>query len=800
MSRYYLDDADLDTNRRLFEEYAAEARRMVDARLPVPAHSYVLKCSHVFNVLDARGAISTTERARAFARMRGLAREVATLWVERRKELDFPLGTVAAPEPAAPVSSDRAADGPATLLFEIGTEELPPAEVARAAVAVREALEQKLGATRLDHGAIATYATPRRIVATVAEVAAREPDATRTQRGPRVSAAFGPDGSPTKAGEGFARGKGVAVADLGRMTVDGVEHVAVTSVAAGRGAVEVLSTLLADVVGDLRAERNMRWNDPRLSFSRPIRWLLAMLGDSAVPVVCSALSSGTTTRVHRTADPAEIKVPSADGYLELLAANDITVDSESRRQAIVEAAGRLAAEAGGAVDTEAESSLVDEITNLVEQPYAILGGFSADYLQLPEAILTTVMRKHQRYLPVRGEQGQLLPAFVAVANGSCDPATVRAGNEAVLRARYEDAAFFWRADLKIAPQELRRGLGKLTFEERLGSMADRADRIATLAAALADLAGLDDADRETVRRAGQLAKFDLASQMVIELSSLAGTMAREYALRAGEPEAVAQALYEMELPRHANDNLPLTVPGAVLALADRFDLLTGLLAVGVTPSGSSDPFGLRRSALGIASILRSFAQLKDISVSAGLDAAGLVQDKTTVSSTVVRTAAELVTRRYQQQLLDNGHDHRLVRAVLPYADRPAAADIALAELESLVADPEFASLAEALQRVRRILPAGIAASYDPARLSMPAETSLHETLTGVVSTLDGSPTGVRSFFAAAAVLTGPINTFFDDVLVMDPDPEIRKARQGLLATIDALAAGVLDWNTLGDAL
>jgi glycyl-tRNA synthetase len=800
MSRYYLDDADLDTNRRLFEEYAAEARRMVDARLPVPAHSYVLKCSHTFNVLDARGAISTTERARAFARMRGLAREVATLWVERRKELDFPLGTIATPEPAIEPTSVHTGTEPATLLFEIGTEELPPAEVGRTASAVREALERKLDATRLGHGAVTTYGTPRRIVAIVADVEAREPDATRTQRGPRVSAAFGSDGSPTKAGEGFARGKGVSVADLGRITVDGVEHVAVTSVEAGRGAVDVLSTVLAETVSELRSERNMRWNDPKLSFSRPIRWLLAMLGHSPVPVVCSALVSGTTTRVHRTADPSEIEVHSADEYLDLLAEHDITLDSQARRTAIVETAGQLAAEAGGVVDIEAESALVDEITNLVEQPYALLGSFSADYLQLPEAILTTVMRKHQRYLPVRSADGQLLAAFVAVANGCCDPATVRAGNEAVLRARYEDAAFFWRADLKVAPAELRQGLEKLTFEERLGSMADRADRIATLAAALADLAGLNDADRETVRRAGQLAKFDLASQMVVELSSLAGIMAREYALRAGESEAVAQALYEMELPRHANDSLPRTIPGAVLALADRFDLLTGLLAVGATPSGSSDPFGLRRSALGIASILRSFEQLTDISVSAGLDAASLVQDKTTVSSTVVDTAADLVTRRYQQQLLDTGHDHRLVRAVLPYADRPAAADVALTELESLVNDAEFVSLAEALQRVRRILPAGIAATYDPARLALPAETALHEALTAVTSTLDGQLAGVRSFFAAATVLTGPINTFFDDVLVMDPDPEIRKARQGLLATVDALAAGVLDWNTLGTDL
>ncbi|MGH3915247.1 MAG: glycine--tRNA ligase subunit alpha, partial [Pseudonocardiaceae bacterium] len=448
MSRYYLDDADVATTRRLFEDYAAEARRMLDARLPVPAHYYVLKCSHSFNVLDARGAVSTTERAKAFGRMRALAREVAQLWAQRRAELGHPLGVCDPLPPASlPVELPQVS-APATALLEIGTEELPAAEVSRTAELVRQGVADRLAATRLEHDEIRTYATPRRVVALIENVAPREPDAERTVRGPRAGAAFDAAGAPTKAALGFARGQHVDVDALTRLEVDGVEYVGVVKTDVGRSAVEVLSALLSQVVAELRADKNMRWSDPQLSFARPVRWLVALLGDVEVPVAASALAGGRTTRVHRTADAPTVEVPRAEGYLDFLAGHGIVVDSALRREQIVTGAQRLAAEVGGAVDVEGEAGLLAEITNLVEQPTPILGHFAERYLELPAEILTTVMRKHQRYLPVRDPQGNLMPYFIAVANGRCDHDVVRAGNEAVLRARYEDAAFFWRADLQ----------------------------------------------------------------------------------------------------------------------------------------------------------------------------------------------------------------------------------------------------------------------------------------------------------------------------------------------------------------
>ncbi|HEU4542657.1 MAG TPA: glycine--tRNA ligase [Jiangellaceae bacterium] len=799
MSRYYLDDAHVEDNRALFETYAAEARRLLDQRLPVPAHTYVLKCSHVFNVLDARGAISTTERARAFARMRGLAREVASLWTARREELGYPLGVVPEPVKVQLLEPLPAATEPATLLFEIGTEEMPPAEVTGTVDAVRDAVTAKLAATRLVHGDIRVYGTPRRVVLLIEAVEPFEPDAERQVRGPRVTAAFDDSGQPTKAAEGFARGQSVDVADLGRVEFNGVEHVVAVVVDRGRNAVEVLSGLLAEVVSSLRSETNMRWNDGELSFTRPIRWLTALLGHTELPVAVSGLRSGTNTRVHRTALTPVVTVPSADGYLDFLASHDIVADAAVRRAQIVRGAQALAGEVGGEIDVEGEAALIDEITNLVESPHPLRGNFAESYLELPPQILTTVMRKHQRYLPIRSADGELLPHFVAVANGTCDPVTVAAGNEAVLRARYEDAAFFWRSDLQVAPVDHKVGLAKLTFEERIGSMAQRADRIASAGRELSRAVGLSAEEAAALDRAADLAKFDLATEMVIELPALAGVMAREYALRAGEPAAVAQALYDMELPRTAGGELPASDAGAVLALADRFDLLVAMFALGAKPTGSSDPFGLRRAALGVVSILRSNATVGPVTVSRGLDvaAAQLRAQGIEVPTGAIDAAREFIEGRYVQQLLDEGAPHGFVETIRPGADAPGAAYAMLQALPGYAADPLFRELVVAVQRVARIVPAGTRATVDTARLTEPAEQQLIK----VVEKLSGELSGdLASFAEHGPQLVDPINTFFDDILVMAEDPDIRAARLGLLATVLALAPSTIDWQALDNAL
>jgi glycyl-tRNA synthetase len=809
MSRYYLDEADIDANRQLFEIYAAEAERMIVLRLPVPAHTYVLKCSQTFNVLDARGAISTTERAKAFARMRGLARDVATLWTQRRDELQYPLsglarsGVASTAEPLllpnTPTYRPSEIAASAPLLFEIGTEELPPREVTNTIQAVRHAVAEKLASTRLGHGEITVAGTPRRVIVQVDAVEPREPDAARTIRGPRVTAAFDADGQPTKALLGFAKGQAVDFDALVTAEFDGKEHVVHAVTDPGRAAMEVLSSLLAEVVADLHAEKNMRWSDPTLSFARPIRWLTALLGDVVVPVTVSSLVSDRTTRLHRTADEPVVDVPSAAGYLDFLAERGIVADPAARRSSIVSAAQSLAINVGGHIDLEAENALIDEITNLVEEPNPLLGSFDTSYLELPEQILTTVMRKHQRYLPIRSDNGRLLPYFIAVANGSCDVEAVRAGNEAVLRARYEDAAFFWRADLAVGLDDFKARLAKLTFEEKIGSMAQRSARIEAIASDLGKGVDLDAQASGTLARAAALAKFDLSSQMVVELSSLAGVMAREYAIRAGETEAIGQALFEMELPRHTNDDLPASLPGALLALADRFDALMSLFAVGVKPTGSSDQFGLRRAALGVIRILRATKSLSSVTIDTGLSIATerLRSQGVQVTDQAVAAAREFIVTRFAQQLRDENVPVDFVTAVLPGAEAPGLATQTLQVLRSRTGDKSFRELVAALQRIARIVPVGTSATYDPSVLTKPTEITLSE----VAQRLgDWSQEGVDSFTAAAAGLADSVNAFFDEVLVMADDPVLRQARLGLLATIRAHIPRTVDWAALDTAL
>jgi glycyl-tRNA synthetase len=575
--------------------------------------------------------------------------------------------------------------------------------------------------------------------------------------------------------------------------VNGAEYVAARRLVAGRPALDVLAELLGSVVADLHSPgTNMRWRSPGLSFSRPVRWVMALLDDQVVPVAVSDLTAGRSTHVFRD-DPSPVRVVAdAGGYLATLEGAGIAVDAADRRRLIRSVAEKLAADAGGSA--ELEGGLLDEVTNLVEYPNPILGRFDPAYLELPPEILVTVMRRHQRYFPVRGEEGTLLPAFIAVANGSCDAEVVRAGNESVLRARYEDARFFWNEDLRRRPDDFRKDLYRLTFADKLGSIGDRADRIASTAVKLADDGTLEGGDRGTVERAAGLAKFDLATQMVTELTSLAGTMAREYAWRAGEPAPVADALFEMELPRHSSDALPGTVPGALLSVADRADLLAGLFATGAEPTGSSDPFGLRRAALGLLSVLAAHPQLEAVTVERALDTAGASQPVEWTAD-ARRRALGFVARRWETQQLDAGRAPEPVRAVLPRFSTPAVAERTLSWLVAHLADPGFAEVARALGRAARIVPAGTPAGWDDSLPADDAEVALREAVSELATVVAGGD--LSSFVEYARTLVGPIDRFFEEVLVMVDDAGVRANRLGLLATIRDAAQSFMDWTQLG---
>ena len=675
---------------------------------------------------------------------------------------------------------------------------MPAGEVDRARGWLETTLAQRLSGTALTFGSVTAYATPRRLIALVEGVAPQEADSVETVRGPKVSAAFDAAGAPTRAATGFAAKNKIDPTALDRVTVDGQEHVAVVRPVPGRPAPEVLSDLLAQIVLDLRSERNMRWSDPKLAYARAVRWLLAKLGTASIPVTASALTSGSTTRVQRLAAEPVVEVTSADGYLDFLKANDIVADSTERRGQIVAAAGDLASGQGGRVDLDQDAALVAEIVNLVEAPVPVLGSFDPRYLDLPPEILTTVMRKHQRYLPVRGAAG-LLPFFITFANGACDVPTVAAGNEAVLRARFEDALFFWQADSTVALDTFKAGLGKLAFEKTLGSVAQRSTRIALSAKALAGSVRLTDDQATVLHRAADLAKFDLASQMVIEMTSLAGTMARYYATTAGESAEVASALEDMEKPRTSDGAVASTLTGAILAVADRADLLAGLFAVGENPTGSSDPFALRRAALGLLATLRAFPELADLTVEQVLEVAsgGLVEQGITVKPETLAAAATFVRGRFEQSLLDSGHAPDAVTAVLPLAGRPVRAASTLAEIEGLADDSAFVGLIEGVNRIRRLIKQA-APSNDRSLLTPGVELDLAAQLDATAKSLSGPDFGLSQAVAESRGLVTAVHTYLEATQVMSDDPATRAARVGLLACVLAVFAPLgIDWDALG---
>ncbi|MGO1385444.1 MAG: glycine--tRNA ligase subunit beta, partial [Arachnia sp.] len=694
--------------------------------------------------------------------------------------------------------------------LEIGVEELPPHVLPQTITAVRDAVTSALAASKLGHGSITVEGTPRRVFAIVEAVEPREPDSQTLRKGPKWSAAFDADGNATKPLQGFMRGQGVTVAEIIKAEVGGNEHACVAIDRPGRPAPEVLGHLVESTIKGLRAEKNMRWNDPELSFSRAVRSVLALWGDAVVPARVSDVVSGRTIHLQRATAASAANGQLTDGtlvgfhevhraseYLSVLAAGHIEAFTSKRRESVVNQAVALASSVGATVDLEANSDLLDEITNLVEDPHGVLGSFDERYLELPDRILVSVMAKHQRYLPLRSEDGTLQPFFITMANGACDEAVVSAGNESVLKARYEDALFFWNQDLEATTaDQFVPGLEKLTFENRLGSVGMRSRRIADVAVALADKLGLEESQMATLRRAGQLAKFDLATALVTEMTSLAGFVAQEYATRMGESAAVADALYEMEQPHTSADDVPASVPGALLALGDRLDLLTAMFALGAKPSGSSDPYGLRRAALGVVRILRERRELVTLSIRDALEAAALRLKTQSVecSSEALDAAEEFIIGRFAQLQRDEGRLADAVLAVRPSAGHPSMADSQALALEANRGDEAFKLLVEGIVRTSRILPRGTNAEYDPALLSGVAELELHSVVQNFTAASD-----VADFVARGQVLVAPIAAFFDETLVMAEEKDVRAARLGLLARTLSLAPDGLDWVAV-DAL
>ena len=795
-SKYYFEVADVERMRAQFDSYESEAKAVLAAGLVLPAYDNVLRCSHAFNVLDTRGAVGVTERAQFFKRMRNLTRQVAEAWRAQRAELGHPLlvdGTEPAARPAAQLPLAKA---PATFLLEIGTEELPAADVDSAIAQLQLLLPQLLLAERLAHGAIVVNGTPRRLAVSIAGLPALQPDAETVARGPAVSNAFDAAGQPTPAAQGFARGKGVAVGALQRRSMDGGEYVVALVRATGQPLAVVLAELAPRILAALEFKKSMRWRPGRTApaFSRPVRWLAAMIDAQALPFEWGGLQAGSTSRALRSdAAPGGevIEIGAADSYSQSMRAHGIILEHEARARTIMEQAQQLAAKVDGTI--AADAGLLAEVANLVECPTAFLGSFEEAYLELPQEVLVSVMKKHQRYFPV-WRAGRLLPFFVGVRNGDATSlAQVVEGNEHVIRARFADASYFVRDDLRHDLAGFRSRLARLTFHEQLGSMLDKSARVETIVERLAPLLQLVS-ELPVALRAAHLCKADLASRMVVEMTALQGVMGRAYALRAGEPPAVAQAIEQHYWPQAAGDPLPESAAAAAVALADRLDTLCGLFALGLVPTGSADPFGLRRAALGVVQILLGRTQALDLRTALTVCAAC---QPLAVGAAAQQDALAFIAGRLRGVLLEAGHRHDVVEAVLAAkAHDPYAAQQAAAQLSAWLVRAEWAPLLEAFARCARMTrELDGTTPVLPAALQHAAEQDLWRGLQAAEAAC-AQHSSVDGLLHALQPLAPLVVKFFEDVLVMDEDAAVRSNRLGLLQRVAALGTGIADLSKL----
>ncbi|KAF6257872.1 glycyl-tRNA synthetase beta subunit-domain-containing protein, partial [Scenedesmus sp. NREL 46B-D3] len=668
MSCYNLDEADVADQRQRFALCEAEAVLVCSesslfgfSQLGRSTKQCCSACGCLQGVLccSARPKLSCTRPACGWPGVRS--------WTTRW-----------APSPLQQTRTQRqqqqqpAAAGPSSpelFVLEVGSEELPPDDVLAGMAQLRErparAAEQAAAGPCWRGGA--RHAA--RLAALVHGLAPAQTPQESKVRGPPAKAAFDASGAPTKALQGFCRKAGVAVEAVTlEADAKGVEYCYVEVKDAGKSAAAVLSAELAALVGSLSFKKSMRWDAAGAAYSRPLRWLLALHGATPLGFGYGGLRAGDATRV-----------PSASAYLSLLQQQGIQLDFEARRTAIWQGAAAAAAEVGGVVPESASGELLDEVSNLVESPSLIRGGFDASFLELPEDVLVMVMRKHQRYFPVFSPKGKLLPAFITVANGPVDPAAVAAGNEAVLRARFEDAAFFYKEDLKQQLADFRPKLKGTLFQKDLGTIYDKSVRVEALCpdlAAAMDLA----AAAGTAVAAAALCKADLATHTVTEMTALAGTMGRHYAQVQGLPEDVSTAIFEAVLPRQAGDMLPASPAGIVVAVADRLDSLVGLVAAVGAPSATADPYGLRRAAYGMLQALVSNNVSLSLHSAVALAAA---QQPLPVSQQQQEAVVEFVSRRLEQLLVDSGVSAEAVRAVLAErGDNPTLASSTAAQLQA----------------------------------------------------------------------------------------------------------------------
>lgn len=696
------------------------------------------------------------------------------------------------------------------LLLEIGTEEMPAALMGEAIDQLQTKAARLLQDERLACQGLEVYATPRRLVIYVKGLAGMQPDREELVRGPSAAAAFDAEGVPTRAALGFARSQGVAVEDLEVRETPGGRYVFARRVERGRPARAVLGERLPEMIRGMEFSRSMRWGNQDMRFVRPIRWIVCLLDSEVVPFEVAGAKAGRSTVGHRVLSEGFIEVPSAQDYFRLIEEKGrVIVDHRRRREEIRRQVEGVAASLGGRALIRED--LLDEVNFLVEYPTAFAGWFSKSYLELPREVLITPMERHQRYFPVEGSDGRLLPAFIGVRNGGDYRLDlVVAGNEKVLRARLEDARFFFEEDRKKPLEAYLEKLRGVTFQARLGTMYEKVERIERLSEWIVSRAGVAGGGGQqpaegngrdlarVVRRAARLCKADLATSMVYEFPELQGVMGREYALLSREDQAVAQAIFEHLLPRHAGDCLPEGLAGAVLSVADKADTLAGCFAAGIQPTGSQDPYGLRRQALGIIHILRhrlpamAISELLRFALAGYEGQAGLSAEEREAAFPAL---IEFFLGRMRVLLDESGFSHEVVEAVLAAGfDRPADLWERAHALTAAMRTPVFADAVIVARRAGNLAAKAATTDINPSLLKEDEEVALWEALRDARPRIEKAfkSRDFPGYFAGLASLRKRLDAFLDRVLVMVEDEDIRLNRLALLAEVSRLAGMAAD--------
>ncbi len=693
-----------------------------------------------------------------------------------------------------------------TLLVEIVCEEIPAGYIVPALQAMQSTMDQKLSQARINHGAMETFATPRRLALMVHDVTERQTSITKEIVGPPKAVAFDSEGRPTKAAEGFAKNQGVSVSRLSTKATDKGDYVCVKKSERGQASRKLLQSIIPEVIDTIPFPKSMRWADLSLTFARPIHAVVALLDNQTISFKMENIKSGRLTLGHRFMHPKKISIKTPSEYVSALRSAFVVADIAERKATIKTEITEAASNLGGSI--LADDELLDTVTNLVEYVAVSAGTFDQAFLKVPSEVLITAMREHQKYFAVVDSNNKLLPCFIAVNNTPAkDMAVVTTGHERVLRARLADARFFFEADSKTPLADMVEKLNGVMFQAKLGSMFEKVSRVQAMAEHIAELAATEL--KATVSRAAWLSKADLTSQMVNEFPKLQGVMGRVYAARSGEPDAVAQAIEEHYLPTRAGGKLPETLPGSLVSIADKLDSICGCFGVGLTPTGTTDPYALRRQALGIIQIVLA----KNLSTSLeGLieKSIKLLQEK--ISEDPGQTVQKVLTffkHRLEHLLAERGFAKDLVAAAVSASIENIPAVLGRTEaLQGLKAKPDFESLAVAFKRVVNIIKQAkqrgdIGRDKDltkttPSMFQEPCEQTLYDAFQKVKQ--DISDDIARGAYDRAlltvSTLKGPIDGFFDGVMVLTEDERLKQNRLALLGEIADLFAVFADFSKI----